>query len=188
MQHSLPIQRKKPNHLTHSTTILLFPLNTHLSLDNDCPRLSTFNQCILIWSNAETLLKVIIKRKTDERTPTPLHPGRRASEATIGTRSFDRSKKEGAERGVRSWWWKYKARRVAGLGQSVNGTHAFQFRVLEAWNSISSIHLGERDRERERAAPPPFPDSKEEEEIGDRIGFDNFDRCVVETSSSRLRT
>lgn len=68
MQHSLPIQRKKPNHLTHSPTILLFPLNTHLSLDNDCPRLSTFNQCILIWSNAETLLKVIIKRKTDEHS------------------------------------------------------------------------------------------------------------------------
>lgn len=30
-----------------------------------------------------------------------------------------------------SWWWQYKAQRVAGLSQSVRGTYTFKVRVLE---------------------------------------------------------
>lgn len=43
------------------------------------------------------------------------------------TKRKERGPQEGS-----SWWWKYKARRVAGLSQSVSGTYAFKVRVLEA--------------------------------------------------------
>lgn len=39
-------------------------------------------------------------------------------------------RKRGPDR-ASSWWWQYKARRVAGLSQSVSGTYTFKVRVLE---------------------------------------------------------
>lgn len=79
--------------------------------------------------NIHAIVSILISKKrrnTESRFQTKLASyaiaSWEASEATtIGTRSLE-SKEGYAERGVRrSWWWKYKARRVAGLGQSVNG-------------------------------------------------------------------
>jgi len=53
-------------------------------------------------------------------------------ESEIGLRGRQclKMRKRGPDRAP-SWWWQYKARRVAGLSQSVSGTYTFKVRVLE---------------------------------------------------------
>lgn len=103
-QHSLlhKERKKERNYLTLSTPFFL-----------DCHNYSFYFNINLVEWLRETESRGVFQRSDGA---TPLHAGRRRS-------AHDRWTIE--ERGVRrtwgTWWWKYKARRVAGLGQSVNG-------------------------------------------------------------------